>query len=169
MKKFNKILQWLVFIGAVAWLGYYFSNNRRVYDREKATEAQHVVYEGIKVEDRKAGEDDLSIARLTAEDVVVDHVRAHGKLPEYYMTKSEAREKGWDASKENLCDVLPGKAIGGDRFGNRESRLPEKKGRRYFEADLNYHCGKRGADRLIFSDDGLIFVSKDHYNTFEKR
>lgn len=109
------------------------------------------------------------IDKLTREEVVVPYVKENGRLPDYYITKRQARQHGWIASEGNLCDVLPGRAIGGDIFTNREKRLPTRKGRTYYEADLNYKCGNRNADRLIFSDDGLIFVTHDHYKTFEKQ
>ncbi|MGB6093410.1 MAG: ribonuclease domain-containing protein [Moheibacter sp.] len=109
------------------------------------------------------------IAVLTDEETVVDFVRQYTGLPDYYITKDQARKLGWIPETGNLCEVLPGKAIGGDRFGNRENKLPKSKSRKYFEADLNYNCGRRGADRLIYSSDGLIFITKDHYKTFQKR
>lgn len=111
----------------------------------------------------------LEIDELTSEKVVIPYVKAHNQLPDYYITKEEARNGGWIASEGNLCDVLPGKAIGGDRFSNREKRLSNKNGRTWREADLNYNCGRRNADRLLFSNDGLIFVTYDHYKTFEER
>ncbi|WP_347253380.1 ribonuclease domain-containing protein [Leminorella grimontii] len=106
------------------------------------------------------------IDRLTQRQTVVNYVREHGRLPDYYITKSQARSQGWDARDGNLCSVLPGKAIGGDRFSNREKRLPQAKGRTWFEADINYRCGHRGAERLLYSDDGLIYVTIDHYQRF---
>ncbi len=109
------------------------------------------------------------IDKLTREAVVVSYVKENGRLPDYYITKSHAREQGWIASKGNLCEVLPGKAIGGDVFTNREKQLPIRKGRTYYEADLNYNCGNRNAHRLIFSNDGLIYVTHDHYKTFEEK
>lgn len=109
------------------------------------------------------------IESLTSETVVVDFVKKKGKLPDYYITKGEARSEGWNPSKGNLCDVLPGRAIGGDVFTNREGQLPEKQGRKWYEADLNYDCGRRNADRLLFSNDGLVFVTHDHYKTFEQK
>ncbi len=111
--------------------------------------------------------DENAIDRLTREDIVVEYIRQYQKLPDYYITKKEAQQQGWIPSRGNLCEVLPGKAIGGDNFGNREKRLPVKAGRKYFEADLNYNCGRRNADRVVFSNDGLIYVTKDHYNSFE--
>ncbi|SQI43290.1 Ribonuclease precursor [Leminorella richardii] len=107
-----------------------------------------------------------SIDRLTQQKVVVDYMRQHGRLPDYYITKSQARSQGWDARDGNLCSTLPGKAIGGDRFSNREKRLPQSKGRQWFEADINYRCGHRGAERLLYSNDGLIYVTHDHYQRF---
>ncbi|MEL5903054.1 ribonuclease domain-containing protein [Elizabethkingia anophelis] len=109
------------------------------------------------------------IATLTNEKVVADYVKKNKRLPDYYITKREAREKGWEPSKGNLCDVLPGKAIGGDYFGNREGKLPKENGRKYFEADVNYDCGRRDAERMVFSNDGLVFISKDHYKSFEQK
>lgn len=109
------------------------------------------------------------IDALTSETVVVAYLKKHNRLPDYYITKSEAREKGWAASEGNLCEVLPGKAIGGDIFTNREEGLPKAPGRKWFEADLNYHCGRRNADRVLFSSDGLIFTTHDHYQTFQQQ
>ncbi len=107
-----------------------------------------------------------SIDELTAADVVVPYVKEHKRLPDYYITKKEARQQGWNPGEGNLCDVLPGRAIGGDFFTNREGRLPSANGRSWFEADLNYSCGNRNADRLLFSNDGLVFITTDHYKTF---
>ncbi|MGV3345703.1 ribonuclease domain-containing protein [Enterobacteriaceae bacterium LUAb1] len=100
---------------------------------------------------------------LTSEVQVVSYLQQHHQLPDYYITKRQAREGGWNAKTGNLCLVLPGKAIGGDRYANREKRLPEQKGRQWFEADINYHCGHRGAERLLYSSDGLIYITRDHY------
>lgn len=107
------------------------------------------------------------IDELTAEKLVVDFVQTHKKLPEYYLTKGEARNKGWVALKGNLCDVLPGRAIGGDKFSNREKTLPT--GAQYFEADVNYTCGRRNADRIVFTENGDVWLTHDHYKTFQKQ
>ena len=109
------------------------------------------------------------IDELTSEGIVVPYIKKHKKLPDYYITKKEARDKGWIAAEGNLCDVLPGKAIGGDVFTNREGNLPDKNNRTWYEADLNYNCGRRNADRVLFSNDGLIFVTHDHYKTFDEK
>lgn len=110
-----------------------------------------------------------SIDKLTSEEVVVPYVKKHQKLPDYYITKNEARKQGWIAAEGNLCKVLPCKAIGGDVFSNREGLLPSSGDRKWYEADLNYKCGRRNADRLLYSNDGLIYVTHDHYKTFEKQ
>lgn len=107
-----------------------------------------------------------SIDQLTQQKRVVSYLQQHQRLPDYYITKKQAREQGWDARNGNLCSVLPGKAIGGDRFSNREGQLPTARSRVWREADINYQCGRRGADRLLYSSDGLIFVTRDHYKNF---
>lgn len=96
----------------------------------------------------------------------VQSVAETGKLPDKWITKKQAHELGWSPGVK-LGKVAPGKSIGGDRFGNREKRLPAEKGRQYFEADLGYRGGKRGAPRLIYSSDRMIYVTVDHYQTFE--
>ncbi|KAA8728238.1 MAG: ribonuclease [Ewingella americana] len=107
-----------------------------------------------------------TLAGLTSEQTVVSYLRQNHRLPDYYVTKRQARDAGWDARAGNLCQVLPGKAIGGDRFSNREGRLPNAYKRVWREADINYRCGRRGADRVLFASDGLIYVSRDHYKQF---
>nr|WP_315029362.1 ribonuclease domain-containing protein [uncultured Chryseobacterium sp.] len=111
--------------------------------------------------------DQGSIEQLTEEKTVISYVKQNHRLPDYYVTKGEARRQGWNPSKGNLCDALPGKAIGGDKFGNREGRLPD--GEKYFEADVNYHCGSRQTDRIIFTKNGDVYLTKNHYKSFEKQ
>ena len=110
-----------------------------------------------------------NIDELTNDEIVVKYLKEHGELPDYYITKSEAKSLGWVPSKGNLCEVAPGRAIGGDIWTNRQKSLPTKSGRKYFEADLNYNCGNRNADRVVFSNDGLVFVTFDHYRSFEEK
>ena len=88
-----------------------------------------------------------------------------GELPKYYILKDDAEELGWDRLKGNLADVLPGHMVY-DVYQNWDNVLPQKEGRIWYEADLNYTEGYRNKQRLVFSNDGLIFVTYDHYETF---
>ncbi len=97
---------------------------------------------------------------------VADYLHAYGELPPNFITKNEAKELGWDNAKGNLWDVAPGMSIGGDRFGNREGLLPKADGRTWYECDVNYEGGYRGADRVLYSSDGLIYCTFDHYESF---
>ena len=90
----------------------------------------------------------------------------YGKLPGNYITKDDAYDLGWDNKKGNLWEVAPGKSIGGDRFGNYERLLP--KGKTYYECDINYEGGYRGSERIIYSADGYIYYTADHYESFEQ-
>lgn len=99
-------------------------------------------------------------------ELVAAYIHAYGKLPSNYIKKKEAEALGWDSQKGNLWDVAPGKTIGGNVFGNREKRLPTKDGRVYYECDVNYEGGFRGADRIVYSNDGLIYYTEDHYESF---
>ena len=96
---------------------------------------------------------------------VVLYLYTYDELPSNYITKSEARELGWEGG--SVERYLEGAAIGGDSFGNREGLLPQESGRRYTECDLNTNgASSRGAERLIFSNDGLYFYTEDHYESF---
>lgn len=118
---------------------------------------------------KKLNLEQFNIEKQSTEDIVINYIKIHHSLPNYYIKRLDARKAGWKPEKGNLCQILPGKIIGGDIFKNRENKLPSKKGRKWTEADLNYKCGMRGTDRIIFSNDGLIFVTYDHYKTFQQR
>ena len=105
--------------------------------------------------------------KYTSKDEVAAYINKFAALPSNYITKEQARKLGWISSRGNLNEVAPGKSIGGDRFGNYEQLLPSKKGRQFFECDIDYHGGRRNTKRIIFSNDGLIYYTEDHYNTFE--
>ena len=99
----------------------------------------------------------------TPEEVAL-YLHAFEELPPNYITKADARALGWESSQGNLWDVAYGASIGGDHFGNREGLLPDGD---WYECDVNYEGGYRGAERLLFSEDGMICYSGDHYNSYE--
>ena len=107
---------------------------------------------------------DASGSYTTKEDVAL-YIHTYGCLPENFITKEEARALGWDG--KNLDSYAPGMCIGGNTFGNREGLLPSKKGRTYTECDIDTLGAKaRGIKRIVFSNDGLIYYTDDHYESF---
>ena len=100
----------------------------------------------------------------SAEEVAL-YLVTYGELPGNFITKSEARDLGWEGG--SVQKYLEGAAIGGDKFGNREGILPKASGRQYYECDIDTD-GKssRGAKRIVFSNDGLIYYTEDHYESF---
>lgn len=104
----------------------------------------------------------------TSKDEVALYIHTYGHLPSNYISKSKAKKAGWVAKKGNLDEVCPGMSIGGSEFYNDEGLLPDKNGRTWTECDINYKGGHRGAERIVFSNDGLIFYTDDHYETFEQ-
>lgn len=104
---------------------------------------------------------------VSKEEVAL-YLHKYGHLPSNYVTKEEAEDAGWKTEGLSLDEACPGKSIGGDRFGNREGRLPRAKGRTWYECDIDYKGGRRGAKRILYSTDGLIYYTADHYKTFEK-
>lgn len=103
----------------------------------------------------------------TSKEDVALYIYKFGTLPSNFITKKEAMDLGWDSKKGNLWEVSDKKSIGGDRFGNREGLLQTLKGRQYYECDINYEGGFRGPERLVYSNDGLIYYTGDHYKTFK--
>ena len=101
----------------------------------------------------------------TKEDVAL-YIHLYGHLPDNFLTKKEAEKLGWPGG--SLEPYAPGMCIGGSRFGNYEGLLPEAEGRTYTECDIDaLGAEKRGAKRIVFSNDGLIYYTEDHYKSFE--
>ncbi len=88
------------------------------------------------------------------------------QLTDNYLTEYDAKVLGWKPKQGNLAEVLPGYQILGGVYNNDDGHLPHKEGRVWYEADINYVQGYRNKQRLVFSNDGLIFVTYDHYETF---
>ena len=93
-------------------------------------------------------------------------LKYESKLPDYYLTSADAKVNGWIPEIANLGVACPDKMIFGGKYKNRNSHLPYKEGRIWYEADINYRFGYRNNQRVVYSNDGLIFVTYDHYKTF---
>ena len=106
--------------------------------------------------------------RYSTPEEVALYLHPYGKLPKNFITKKAAQDLGWDSGKGNLWDVTDQMSIGGDSFGNREGLLPSQKGRQWYECDVNYNGGFRGGERIVYSNDGLIYYTADHYESFTR-
>lgn len=92
-------------------------------------------------------------------------IKYYGQLPDYYISKQEISKLGWKSGKSPK-KFAPGKMITGGIYRNDNECLPDIKGRVWYEADINYYEGKRNKHRILWSNDGLIFATYDHYETF---
>ena len=101
----------------------------------------------------------------TTEDVAL-YLHTYGRLPDNFITKQQARAQGWEGGP--VEPYGPGMCIGGDRFGNYEGLLPDAEGRIWRECDIDTLGGPRGAKRIVYSNDGLIYYTDDHYESFER-
>jgi len=141
---------------------------------ESQTVAQTEPQSQSTVEDTETEEEAAAIdedGHYTSKEEVALYLHTYGKLPSNFISKKEAEDLGWkkkDGEAGQLHVVAPGMSIGGSSFGNREGLLPTKKGRKYYECDINYVKGNRGAERIVYSNDGLIFYTGDHYESFEQ-
>lgn len=120
-------------------------------------------------EDSGSGVEKISESGVyTSKEDVALYLQTYGRLPSNFITKDAARDKGWSGGGLDAVAGLEGKCIGGDRFGNAEGLLPKKSGRQYYECDIDtLHAKERGAKRIVYSNDGLIYYTGDHYETFE--
>lgn len=121
-------------------------------------------------DETKAPSDDNALlpedGTYTSREDVALYIHQYGCLPSNFITKKEAEKLGWTGG--SLEPYAPGMCIGGSRFGNYEGLLPKKDGRTYTECDIDtLGAEKRGAKRIVFSNDGLIYYTEDHYESFE--
>ena len=156
MKKINKklsaFLTLLILLGALLFGGF----------DQPATVVPEVITDAGAVTVESIAEDGWY---YSAEDVSL-YLDTYGHLPDNFITKSEARKLGWEGG--SVEEYAPGYAIGGDVFGNREGLLPEAPERVYYECDIDtFGADSRGAMRIVFSNDGLIYFTQDHYESFE--
>lgn len=151
MKKFLKfiLIAALIALGLFAFIS--FRDHRPAIDPHAPAQEDGIREDGI----------------YTSKEDVALYLYTYHKLPSNYVTKDKAKDMGWVASKGNLQDVCDSCSIGGDRFGNREGKLPKKDGRVYYECDIDYNGGTRNEKRIVYSSDWLIYYTQDHYRTFE--
>ena len=159
MKTLRKILPVLLLLLAILIL---LPPARDSTAPSAAPETQQTEDLSLLNEEKKLPED----GSYTTKEDVAAYLIQYGHLPGNFVTKAEARKAGWTGG--SLEKILPGKCIGGDSFGNQEGLLPKAKGRSWRECDINTLGAKsRGAERIVFSNDGLIYYTGDHYETFE--
>lgn len=104
----------------------------------------------------------------TDKDHVALYIHTYGTVPSNFITKTKARNAGWVQEEGNLDEVLPGMSIGGGGFYNDDHMMPDAKKRVWYECDIDYKGGFRNAKRIVYSNDGLIYYTGDHYQTFER-
>lgn len=132
--------------------------------QQEQQDAQNAPSEDADMPDETAQIDEDG-AYTTKDDVAL-YIHTYGHLPDNFITKKDAQALGWLGG--SLEPYAPDKCIGGSRFGNYEGLLPEADGRTYTECDIDtLGADSRGAKRIVFSNDGLIYYTEDHYETFE--
>ena len=148
----NGLIRMSLSTGTVEAIGLHDKDETTIYSLEPTSDKLFIAsYEHFSFYDQK---DDVAL-----------YIYTYNKLPGNYITKKEAQKLGWEGG--SLESYAPGKCIGGDRFGNYEGLLPEEEGRTYKECDIDTIGKKRGAKRIVFSNDGLIYYTDDHYESFD--
>lgn len=170
MKKSKKLILPLIMLLVLAALNFFGGNRTETITVIGGADGPTQILlstsknEPQKPEQKEDDEPDEDGVYDSKEDVAL-YIETYNHLPSNYITKKEAEAEGWSGgSLEKYC---PGKCIGGDRFGNREGLLPKAKDRSYTECDIDTLGAKsRGAKRIVFSNDGLIYYTDDHYESF---
>ncbi len=162
MKKLTRLLPLLLVLLAMLFLYPTAENGSPADSAAPAQESLQTVQTVEETAEKQLAED----GSYTTKEDVSQYLILYGRLPSNFVTKKQAEAAGWTGG--GLEKVLPGKCIGGDRFGNYEGLLPDAAGRKWTECDINT-LGKtsRGPERLVFSNDGLIYYTGDHYDSFE--
>ncbi len=133
--------------------------------KEETTKAETTKAETTKAETTEVKPAIDKNGQYTSKDDVALYIHTYGTLPSNFITKKAAQALGWEGG--SLEPYAKGKSIGGDTFGNYEGLLPKAKGRTYKECDIDTKGAKsRGAKRIVFSNDGLIYYTDDHYESF---
>ncbi len=104
----------------------------------------------------------------TSRDQVALYIHTYGHLPANYISKTKARAAGWDGDSDDLWNYCPGKSIGGGSFHDSSDLLPDASGRTYTECDIDFAGKSRGAKRIVYSNDGLVYYTDDHYESFTR-
>lgn len=170
MKK-SRILPIIAVLVLIVALSIYFKSGNRsdplipiISETEETAIATETHAEGPTQEPSQEPAVDEDGTYSSKEDVAL-YIFTYGHLPSNYITKNEARDLGWEGG--SLEPYAPGMSIGGDHFGNYEGLLPKAQGRTYTECDIDTTgANSRGAKRIIFSNDGLIYYTDDHYESF---
>ena len=165
MRRRNRIVQLIVLLlAAVLLLSSCTANALETAKRKKKNTATPAVTVAATV--APTAETIAEPGPLEEAQRLADYIFEHGELPENFMTKKEIQALGWQNEYRYVSDAAPGMSIGGDYFGNYERKLPVVKGRKYYEADCYYKGGPRNEYRIIYSNDGHVWYTGDHYETF---
>lgn len=104
----------------------------------------------------------------TSMEEVALYIHTFGTVPPNFISKTKARNAGWVAEEGNLWEVLPGMSIGGGGWHNDEAVMPGAYYDQWYECDIDYEGGYRGPERLVYSDNGMIFYTPDHYESYAR-
>ena len=166
MKKLFRLMPVIIVLAVVLFLflpseAGLFGQNSETADAAAPESSGQLNLQGKEDAEEELPED----GSYTTKEDVSRYLILYGHLPDNFVTKAEAREAGWSGG--SVEQVLPGKCIGGDRFGNYEGLLPKAKGRTWYECDIDT-LGRRsrGARRILYSSDGLIYYTEDHYESY---
>lgn len=172
----KKVLSWLVVV--LLLLAYFYFNNnasnvvvpddngtlQEITDDESGQETEQSQGQQETEKNKNKQKNISENGHYTSKEDVALYLHLYGHLPKNFISKNQAKKLGWSGG--SLEPYAPGCSIGGSFYGNYEGILPE--GHEYHECDIDtMHAKSRGAKRIVYSDDGLIFYTGDHYETFE--
>ena len=168
MKKLKNFLLILLSILVVVFGGYQVESSQQDNQTLETQQSASDLDVSNKSDESSSNSAISEDGTYTSKDEVALYIHTYGHLPDNFVSKTKARNAGWDSKEGNLDEVLPGMSIGGSEFKNYDGQLPDDAGRIWTECDINYTGGYRGSERIVFSNDGLIYYTGDHYQTFEQ-
>lgn len=160
----NNWKEWITNV-SVHTCPYCLSNNGKIIAVHEKFEKEPQVHYGCKCRVEVLSAIEAGKATKNNERGADWWIKYLGKLPEYYIDEKDLVELGWRSGK-SVVKYAPGKMLAKGIYKNVEGKLPSANGRIWYEADINYYEGKRNKHRIIWSNDGLIFVTYNHYESF---
>lgn len=164
----DKWLRWIAVISPLTCV-YCFNKNGTIYDQFNKFEIDQVnipAHENCNCYLEQLKAIIAGTATMDGKNGADYWIKNYQILPSNYVSKEHAKSNGWKKSKGNLRKVLPNAIMGGGLFHNDKGKLPDAPGRIWYEADINYTGSYRNNDRVLYSNDGLLFVTYNHYYTF---
>ncbi len=98
---------------------------------------------------------------------VADYIVKYGRLPDNFITKAEAAKLGGTRKRQSRRSSAWKKHR--RRYLSKQRKAASRCGRTRMERSRHQlYIGIPGSDRIVYSNDRLVYKTTDHYKTFTR-